>query len=289
MFSVVCCSIRPVEAEALRRNVAGTIGDVPYEFIAFDNRPHNLPIAEVYNRCASRARYPYLCFVHEDVAFLTKHWGRLLSQQLSAPSCGAIGFAGSVVKTARLTAWNTCGLDLRANYVQHMRGRTHLHRVNPAGADFTRVVTLDGLCLFVRRDVWQTHPFDPEACPGFHGYDLDFTLSLTEGGFANYVCNTVVVEHRSEGSYTLGWLNDLRQLHRKWLPRLPLYVSPVTESDLPRWNRRAESGFLKLLMQKGLFSECSLRTVGRHIARHPLSLRAWMLLPKYLKYRYRHR
>lgn len=289
MFTVICCSIRPGDAEALRQNIAETIGDVAFDFVAFDNREAGLPIATVYNRCADRARHPYLCFMHEDAAFHTHGWGGLVASQLGQADCGVVGFAGSIVKPARLTAWNVCGRDMRANYVQHMRGRTHLHHTGPDGTDFTRVVTLDGFCFFVRRDVWRQTPFDADACPGFHGYDLDFTLAVAERGYKNYVCLSVTPEHRSEGNYSAAWLDDLRRLHRKWMPRLPLYVPPVAEADLPTWNLRAETGFLKLLMQKGLFASCPLSAVGRHIARHPLNFRAWMLLPKYVKYRLRHR
>lgn len=290
MFSVICCSVRPEAAASLRRNIASTIGEgVEYEFIAFDNRREHLPIATVYNRCAGRARQPYLCFIHEDAAFLTKDWGRILASQLALPETGVVGFAGSIVKPARLTAWNVCGRDMRANYVQHMRGRRHLHHRADGNEGFTPVVTLDGFCLFVRREVWAQTPFDAEACPGFHGYDLDFTLAVAAGGHQNYVCQTVTPEHRSEGNYSEAWLDDLRHLHRKWMPRLPLYVSPVAEADLPAWNLRAETGWLKLMMQKGLFSACPLGAVWRHIARHPLSAKAWMLLPKYAKYRWRHR
>ena len=115
MFSVICCSVRPEAAASLRRNIASTIGKgVEYEFIAFDNRREHLPIATVYNRCAGRARQPYLCFIHEDAAFLTKDWGRILAPQLALPETGVVGFAGSIVKPARLTAWapttcSTCG------------------------------------------------------------------------------------------------------------------------------------------------------------------------------------
>ena len=178
---------------------------------------------------------------------------------------------------------------MRANYVQHLHGRRHLHHRCPDGADFTPVVTLDGFCFFVRRDVWAQTPFDARACPGFHGYDLDFTLAVAAGGHRNYVCQTVTPEHRSEGNYTMAWLDDLRRLHRKWMDRLPLYVNPVTEASLPAWILRAETGFLKLLMQKGLFAACPFRAVWAHVVRHPLSGKAWMLLPKYAKYRWRHR
>lgn len=287
MFSIICCSVCPEAAEALRQNIAATIGEgVEYEFTAFDNRRENLPIATVYNRCASRARQPYLCFIHEDAAFLTEGWGHLLAPQLALPATGVVGFAGSIVKPARLTAWNVCGRDMRANYVQHMRGRRHRHHRADGDEAFTPVVTLDGFCLFVRRDVWAQTPFDADACPGFHGYDLDFTLAAATHR-TNYVCHTVLVEHHSEGSFSRDWIESLHRLHAKWADRLPMCATPLSEAELERYDRSGEAYFIKFMWQKGCFDVRGLRHAAEYLRRYPSSGKAWGLLPKYVKYRLR--
>ena len=76
-FTVICCSVDPTAAEALRRNVAATIGEA-FEFDAWDNRGRSVGLCEVYNRCAGRSAGEYLCFVHEDVRFLTEGWAARL-------------------------------------------------------------------------------------------------------------------------------------------------------------------------------------------------------------------
>ena len=70
-FTLICCSVDPAAAEALRRNVAATIGE-PFEFDVWDNRGRNVGLCDVYDRCAERSGGEYLCFVHEDVRFLTE-------------------------------------------------------------------------------------------------------------------------------------------------------------------------------------------------------------------------
>lgn len=285
MFSIICCSVRPAEAAALERNVAETIG-VPYEFIAFDNRDTGLGIGEVYNRCAAQARYDLLCFVHEDVRFRTPEWGSRLAPQLLRPETGVVGFAGSIVKLRRLTGWNTCNRDLRAHYVQKMRGGLHPRRVNPAGEEFSPVVTLDGLCLLTRREVWRDHPFDTVAFPGFHGYDLDFTLAAATHR-TNYVCHTVLVEHHSEGSFSRDWLESMHRLHAKWADRLPMCATPLSEAELERYDRSGEAYFIKFMWQKGCFDVRGLRHAAEYLRRYPSSGTAWGLLPKYVKYRLR--
>ncbi len=285
MYTIICCSVDPEAAAALERNVARTIG-VPFKFIAFDNRSRSWGLCRVYNHCAAQAKYDLLCFVHEDVRFLTDGWGGLLAPQLRAPETGVVGFAGSILKLRRLTGWNTCGRDVRANYVQHMRGGRHPRRIGPSGADFSPVVTLDGLCLLTRREVWRESPFDERTFPGFHCYDLDFSLSAALR-HTNYVCRMVLVEHFSEGSFSRAWVDGMERLHAKWSPRLPMCAEPLTEAELARCDRLGEGYFIRFMWQKGCFDVRGFRDGVHYLFRNPLSGTAWSLLPKYVKYKLR--
>jgi len=289
MYTIICCSIDPAAAERLRRNIADTIG-APFEFKAVDNRGRNEGICSVYNRSAAEARYDYLCFVHEDVRFDTPDWGPAIAAELARPDCGVIGFAGSIRKLARLTAWNGGTDDLRAHYIQHMRGRKHLHAVDPDGRAFSPVVTLDGMCLIVRRDLWDEVRFDSSRFPGFHSYDLDFTTAVfARGGVSNRVCHTVLVEHFSEGNYTRAWFESLCDYHAKWAGRLPLGVDlPIADGDLARIDRKAEAYFIKLLWQKGLFEVCGWPDLKAYCRRYPFRAALWALPFKYFKYRIKH-
>ena len=199
MFTIICCSVDPAAARRLEKNIAATCG-CPYEFIAYDNRTSGDGLCKVYNRCAAAARYDMLCFVHEDVEFQTEGWGQIIAAKLAEADCGVIGFAGSILKLKRLTGWHNGGGDLRAHYVQYMRGGHHPIDRNPDGVDFSPVVTLDGMCLFVRREVWSETLFDEQTFPRFHGYDIDFTLAVA-CRYRNYVCNKVFIEHFSTGGY----------------------------------------------------------------------------------------
>lgn len=285
MFTIICCTICPAEAESLRENIAATIG-VPFEWMPFDNRGTGRGICSVYNACAGRAQYDLLCFVHEDVRFLTPGWGACLAAKLRESDCGAIGFAGSTVKLRRMTGWNTDKPEQRCNYVQYMHGRGHRRHRNPGGETYTPVVSLDGMCLFVRRDVWSEVRFDEDTLRGFHCYDLDFTIA-TAVRWRNYVCNEVLVEHFSEGAYSPGWLEDMRRLHEKWSDTLPLVAEPISARHERNCDRRGEAEFMRIMMQKGMFDCCGVRDVGDYLRRYPLHLRSWTLLFQYVKYRRR--
>ena len=151
MFSFIVCSIKPEETKALEQNIAATVG-VPYEYISFDNRKFQYGLTKVYNLCARKARYDYLCFLHEDVRFLSEGWGKEISAQLSKENCGVIGFAGSTVKLKSSAQWAVSKQTTRIHLIQQMRfGKEKQVENNPDKNDFSPVITLDGLCLFVKR------------------------------------------------------------------------------------------------------------------------------------------
>ncbi len=142
--------------------------------------------------------------------------------------------------------------------------------------------------MLVRREIWQEKPFDEVTFSGFHGYDIDFSLSVA-CRYTNYVCNTVLVEHFSQGSFSRSWLHGMEVLHEKWNASLPMVAKPFTEKELSRYDRLGEGYFIKFLWQKGCFDVCGFRDAFHYLLRYPFSLTAWMLIPKYLKYRLRHR
>ena len=286
MFTIITCSIDPAKAETLRQNIAATIG-VEFEFAAIDNRGTGKGICHVYNEAAERAQYDLLCFVHEDVEFTTEGWGTVLAAKLREASCGIIGFAGSTVKLQRTTAWNTARRYMRCNYTQFMRGRNHTKRVNPFAEEFSRVVTLDGMCLAMRRDVWAQLRFDEEHLTGFHGYDLDITIASAAAGLNNYVCHTIMPIHYSAGNYSPQWYAETVRLHEKWHGVLPLYAFEADEHEMQRAEREGEAEAMRILMQKGLFEFCGHAEVFDYLHRYPLYAGAWRLLFQYYKYKRR--
>lgn len=286
MISIIVCSIDPQRVAALRKNVEATIG-VEFELIAVDNRGTGNGICHVYNEAAARAQYSTLCFLHEDVEFVTLNWGSTIVAKASDERCGVIGFAGSTVKLQRTTAWNTARRYMRCNYIQYMRGRDHLKSVNPANEEFSRVVTLDGMALCMHRRVWQSVGFDEKRLTGFHCYDLDITIAATAKGLANYVCHTVLLKHFSTGAYSKGWYEAMEQLHEKWHDTLPLYTFEPSAAERERAEREGEAEAKRILMQKGLFELCGRGEVLDYLRRYPLHIGAWRLLFQYYKYLHR--
>ncbi len=249
MLSILVCSVHPERLRKFQENVRETVG-VPCEFIVHDNRNVQYSITKVYNLCAEKARYDYLCFVHEDICFRTKDWGVRLIELLKQPKTGVVGFAGSTYKSKAYSGWGTRRKYSRYNYVQHFKdGNVRTYTSNPDRLPASQVVVLDGMCLLMRKSVWEEFRFDDNMFKGFHLYDLDISLAVGQK-YANYVTNEVMVEHFSEGAYTKGWLDDTIVFHRKWSHRLPIYIHAPGQIGTFNDERKVSYRFIRRLMKK---------------------------------------
>lgn len=232
-ISIIVCSIDPVLCENLKNCIAETIG-VDFEFIAFDNRQEKYGICKVYNHCAKKAVYPYLCFIHEDIKITTKGWGEtLIKFAESTPNCGVIGIAGGTVAYKNFLGWADGRIDNEARYrywdtyndgaVPKAQGELVYKNCNPNNADFTKIVTLDGCFLFIAKNVYAQKPFDENTFTQFHFYDADFTLGIALVK-QNYVCYKIDVYHFSKGTYKEDYFKASQKFQIKWRNILPLAV-----------------------------------------------------------------
>ena len=230
MISIVVCSRSVEVCDRLTANISDTIG-VNHEIVRVDNSRSNLGICKAYNIGASRAKYEYLCFVHEDVQFLTQQWGKnLLHHFRSNEKLGLVGIAGGVYKKRMVGDWaefENQELDIRRmNIVQHYKFNPRPHQtlsVNPLDEILSRVVTLDGVLMCTRKSIWESYRFDENLLKGFHGYDVDFALQIGER-YQIGVAHDILLEHFSEGMCDLTWYDDMISVHKKWRKELPVSI-----------------------------------------------------------------
>ena len=71
---------------------------------------------------------------------------------------------------------------------------------------------MDGVFLAMRREVALRIGWDAEACDGFHGYDVDFTLRAAQAGLRLAVASDLGVVHRSYGSFDARWESTVSKL-----------------------------------------------------------------------------
>lgn len=270
MISVITCFRNDEMVGQLSANIANTIGH-DYEFIKVENKTGCYSLTEAYNLGAAQAKYDYLCFVHEDVLFRTDQWGHNLLAHFKADAqAGVIGIAGSVYKIKMVSSWWQPELSelepKRINLIQHYKKAEKTAReirINPLFEQRSKVVSLDGVFMAVRKEVWKQFRFDDVLLKGFHGYDLDFTLRIGSR-YSNYVIYDILLEHFSEGVNDQNWLRDNYRVHlknKKLLPSLkegrinPKALRQVDKSYLERnFNLAVRSAMQKKEMCKMFLS-----------------------------------
>jgi len=221
MLSIIICSQNRVLPETFLQNIDQTVG-VEYEIVSIDNWDNQYSIFSAYNIGVSRSRYPYLCFVHDDVFFHTQNWGQNLIQHLSLPNAGVVGLAGGNFAGQIPGSWSV--YEKSINLIQSDRQKKRHERIIlPLSFKKPRreVILLDGVFLAASKLLFDKICFD-EKLPGFHGYDIDISIQSAVAGYTNYVAYDFIVEHFSHGHKTKLYYENLILIFKKWEKSLPL-------------------------------------------------------------------
>ena len=94
MISIVICSKNDKKLSRIKENINRTIG-CSSEFIIIDNKINKYSLANAYNIGIEKARFDIICFLHEDIEFLTEKWGVILLNKFSKHNASCIGIAGT--------------------------------------------------------------------------------------------------------------------------------------------------------------------------------------------------
>ncbi len=226
MLSIIICSVSPDFRKQVVENLSQTVG-CEHEFIVFDNRESRYGLCKVYNLCAQQAKYPYLCFAHEDILIATKDWGRKLIAHIENDSAiGAIGVAGiGFVSERRKPSTPRAAAFFRVKHIDKRTGR-RADIWRPKGKEgLFQVATIDGQFILTTKKVWREFAFDEERFTHFHLYDLDFSMQV--GTRYKVMASTELdITHFSFGTYNETHREFYLKFIEKWQHRLPFLQVP---------------------------------------------------------------
>lgn len=236
MISIIVSTYKPENFLLFEENIKKYIG-VEYEIVPIHN-PGLMSLCEAYNKGIELAKYPYLCFSHDDVLINLENWGhRIIDMFENNPYFGLLGIAGSTYKSWSLSGWffpydsRFCKMDLLQAKDRSLNNIERCLRNPPEGVKFAEVVTLDGCWMCTTAAIAKEFKFDAKTFTGYHCYDLDFAFQVGSKYKLGVLYDMELI-HYSEGDYTLNWVIETFKLHKKWKDKLPITVANPISAEI---------------------------------------------------------
>ena len=226
MISFVICSRSSDISFELQTNILQTIG-VGYELIVIDNSLNQYSIFSAYNEGVRRAKYPYLCFMHEDILFRTQNWGLNIIKHFEDKTIGLVGMAGTHFLPKVPTYWTSSPFISEYNLTNDNGNLIECYHVDLfRGRDIVDAVACDGFCLFIRKELFDVISFDEQTYTGFHYYDMDICMQVLANKQRVCICRDVLIEHSWSDNYSKAGLNSFYHnqqiFFEKWKEYLPI-------------------------------------------------------------------
>ena len=208
--------------------------------IPYDNQGL-LSLTEAYNdlwQCASIFKEAVFVFIHHDIHFKSKNWGKTVLDLFNNNPVDILGVVGSEI------LYDHCGWWFNEDAEFNMKelwGKVW-HMDKKQGeiiADYTTpnktcrtlqpVVTVDGLFM----------AFDPDTCSefdedfgDFHFYDVSFCVKNFLQGKHIAVTESIQICHESPGGTNAAWDQNRLTFYNKYLHTYHCRFTKVLSSDL---------------------------------------------------------
>jgi len=283
MLSIIICSRIGEIPDLLKQNIHNTVG-CEYELVVIDNSNNGYSIFSAYNTGLLLSQYPYLCFVHEDVEFVTSDWGSKVIQHLLTPNIGFIGVAGG--RAVLRVPYDWSSFDSMRNIINshytHNNKRVDEKTLRPAKPQNIKeeCVVLDGVFLCANKSLFDKISFD-EQLGGFHCYDMDICLQAAKNQYQNYMIFDIDLRHFSLGNFNKSYIEAILSLHRKWNPYLPFFDITYDEDFINNVLYKAEKKtigrFKKRLVRSRMKFEEIIPIVKHFVRLTGRQIDRWML------------
>ena len=237
MISCIICSRKPDIPAELKENIASTIG-CEYEVVVIDNSKNEYSIFSAYNEGVRRAKGDILCFMHEDILYHTEGWGEKVSKLLEDSTIGLLGVGGAHMLPSAPMYWSATPFiseyfhNSDHGIIDYCIQETYMKN------GLADVVVVDGLCMFVRSEMFLRIRFDAESFSDFHAYDIDICMQVQKIGLRVCVSNVLLVEHAwsemsmRNQSYVNRFEKSLDIFYQKWKDMLPIVRGICLSEDV---------------------------------------------------------
>lgn len=216
-ISVVICSRKTELSAELRDNIATTIG-CEYELVVIDNSRNEYNIFQAYNKGVACSDGDILCFMHDDVRYLSKGWGNIVEDTFLDPEIGACAVAGCKVLRK---APSLFGIEKYNAINLQMKNGVWLG----TSSDPAELATFDGVWFCIRRTCFDKIRFDDTTFHGFHFYDVDTAIQLHRAGYRIVFVPNMPIRHNDNSVTDVCWLENSFLCYQKNKDYLPIFTT----------------------------------------------------------------
>lgn len=231
MISIIICSRNADVKSELRKNIKETIGDTPYELIVIDNSKSTYSIFQAYNQGVLRAKYPFLCFIHEDIYFKTPNWGDMICRLSQNQDVGLLGVIGGHYMGNFSRSWGDSRL-ISGQVIQGEKDGYACEFVHNEYHDLGEdVVAVDGLFLASKKTLFDdgTLYWDETSYDGFHFYDMDISMQVLKAGLKIRLVGGLLIQHNSHSVYNESFYQNYKIFYTKWSHFLPVNSGTLSQ------------------------------------------------------------
>ncbi|MFV0170764.1 glycosyltransferase family protein [Empedobacter falsenii] len=205
MISIIVSSYQDEFFNDFNNSIIETIGEgVIYEVIKIDN-PGKYSISEAYNLGIYKSKYDNLLFIHEDLTFIVKNWGKILIDYLKNKELGVVGIAGSTYIPNTPLGWSGLIECSYKNLIQSNKFKDNYVEFSLDKDIYGK--SLDGVFLACRKDIALKYKFE-ENLSKFHCYDFVFSNRVSKD-YKNLISSKIKLVHFSKGNRNNEWMDSL--------------------------------------------------------------------------------
>jgi len=225
MISIITCSRYENVTLEFRENISKTIG-CDYELIVINNAKKKYGITSAYNEGVNRSVGDILCFIHDDIVFISSNWGEIITNKIkNNRKIGLLGVAGGHYLPKEPCSWSDSGLT-SANLIQggYENGsyREFLDIRCAYRQTDTNVAAVDGVFMCMPKSLFKIIKWDDRVFREFHFYDLDMSMQVWQAGYEVQVLFDVLILHKSPGVANESYYRSRAIWFEKWKNILPL-------------------------------------------------------------------
>ena len=192
----------------------------------------DMSMTEAYIKIYNEHPNPYMVFIHDDLTFKTKDWGKVMIDLLDKNDFGLIGVAGSTfITNDKKGWWQYVGCTYGQVWHRQKDGTPFLTRYSNALPKGTmkEVVVLDGLFIGIKR--CKTQAAWNDSLKGFHYYDMDYSMHNYIRGVKVGVTTDIELIHNSVGETDESWEYEQQHFYFIYENYFPVYLGKNFENN----------------------------------------------------------